>query len=31
LLEGAQVLAVFAYNVSEWPELIPRKAAAQAH
>jgi carboxypeptidase Q len=28
LTEGAQVLAVFAYNVSEWPELIPRKAAA---
>jgi Zn-dependent M28 family amino/carboxypeptidase len=28
LLEGAQVLAVFAYNVSEWPELIPRKSAA---
>lgn len=27
LTEGAQVLAVFAYNVSEWPELIPRKAA----
>ena len=28
LTEGAQVLAVFAYNVSEWPELIPRKASA---
>ena len=28
LMEGAQVLAVFAYNVAEWPELLPRKAAA---
>lgn len=26
LTEGAQVLAVFAYNVAEWPELLPRKA-----
>lgn len=30
LLEGAQVLAVFAYNVSEWPELIPRKTPPSA-
>jgi Zn-dependent M28 family amino/carboxypeptidase len=28
LLEGSAVLAVFAYNVSEWPELVPRKAQA---
>jgi carboxypeptidase Q len=27
LREGAQVLAVFAYNVAEYPEMIPRKAA----
>jgi carboxypeptidase Q len=26
LAEGAQVLAVFAYNVAELPELLPRKA-----
>lgn len=26
LTEGAQVLAVFAYNVAEWPEMLPRKA-----
>jgi carboxypeptidase Q len=26
LTEGAQVLAVFAYNVAELPELLPRKA-----
>jgi Zn-dependent M28 family amino/carboxypeptidase len=25
LMEGAQVLAVFAYNVAELPELLPRK------
>jgi carboxypeptidase Q len=25
LAEGAQVLAVFAYNVAQWPELLPRK------
>jgi len=25
LTEGAQVLAVFAYNVAQWPELLPRK------
>jgi len=25
LTEGAQVLAVFAYNVAEWPEMLPRK------
>jgi Zn-dependent M28 family amino/carboxypeptidase len=29
LAEGAQVLAVFAYNVAELPELLPRRAAAQ--
>jgi Zn-dependent M28 family amino/carboxypeptidase len=27
LAEGAQVLAVFAYNVAQWPEMLPRKAA----
>jgi carboxypeptidase Q len=27
LAEGAQVLAVFAYNVSELPDLLPRKPA----
>jgi len=27
LTEGAQVLAVFAYNVAQWPELLPRKPA----
>lgn len=27
LTEGAQVLAVFAYNVAEWPEMLPRKEA----
>jgi len=26
LTEGAQVLAVFAYNVAQWPELLPRKS-----
>jgi Zn-dependent M28 family amino/carboxypeptidase len=26
LAEGAQVLAVFAYNVAELPELLPRKS-----
>ena len=25
LTEGAQVLAIFAYNVAQWPEMIPRK------
>jgi Zn-dependent M28 family amino/carboxypeptidase len=29
LAEGAQVLAVFAYNVAQLPELLPRKAAKQ--
>jgi carboxypeptidase Q len=29
LAEGAQVLAVFAYNVAELPELLPRKTAKQ--
>ncbi len=29
LTEGAQVLAVFAYNVAELPELLPRKPAPQ--
>lgn len=28
LTEGAQVLAVFAYNVAQWPEMLPRKAKA---
>jgi carboxypeptidase Q len=27
LTEGAQVLAVFAYNVAQLPEMLPRKAA----
>jgi hypothetical protein len=27
LAEGAQVLAVFAYNVAQLPEMLPRKAA----
>jgi len=27
LTEGAQVLAVFAYNVAELPDLLPRKPA----
>jgi carboxypeptidase Q len=30
LTEGAQVLAVFAYNVAEWPEMLPRKVAPAA-
>jgi Zn-dependent M28 family amino/carboxypeptidase len=30
LTEGAQVLAVFAYNVAQWPELLPRKSAKPA-
>jgi len=25
LTEGAEVLATFAYNVAEWPEMLPRK------
>jgi Zn-dependent M28 family amino/carboxypeptidase len=29
LAEGAQVLAVFAYNVAQLPELLPRKSAKQ--
>ena len=29
LTEGAQVLAVFAYNVAQLPELLPRKPAKQ--
>jgi Zn-dependent M28 family amino/carboxypeptidase len=29
LAEGAQVLAVFAYNVAQLPELLPRKAPKQ--
>jgi hypothetical protein len=29
LTEGAQVLAVFAYNVAQLPELLPRKPAQQ--
>jgi hypothetical protein len=27
LTEGAQVLAVFAYNVAQLPDLLPRKPA----
>ena len=27
LAEGAQVLAVFAYNVAQLPEMLPRKTA----
>jgi carboxypeptidase Q len=27
LIEGAQLLAVFAYNVAELPGLVPRKSA----
>jgi len=27
LMEGAQVLAVFAYNVAQLPEMLPRKPA----
>ncbi len=30
LTEGAQVLAVFAYNVAELPEMLPRKPAKPA-
>ena len=30
LVQGAQVLAVWAYNVAQWPELLPRKPAAAA-
>src|SRR6266852_2864374 len=30
LTEGAQVLAVFAYNVSQFPEMLPRKPAKQS-
>jgi Zn-dependent M28 family amino/carboxypeptidase len=30
LTEGAQVLAVFAYNVAEWPTMIPRKPVKPA-
>jgi hypothetical protein len=30
LTEGAQVLAVFAYNVAELPGLLPRKPAKPA-
>ena len=26
--QGAQVLAVWAYNVAQWPELLPRRPAA---
>src|SRR5712664_3073639 len=29
LTEGAQVLAVFAYNVAQLPEMLPRKSANQ--
>lgn len=27
LTQGAEVLAVFAYNVAEWPDMLPRKEA----
>jgi Zn-dependent M28 family amino/carboxypeptidase len=30
LTEGAQVLAVFAYNVAQLPEMLPRKSANQS-
>jgi len=30
LVEGAQVLAVWAYNVAQWPEMLPRKPASVA-
>jgi Zn-dependent M28 family amino/carboxypeptidase len=30
LTEGAQVLAVFAYNVAQLPEMLPRKPAKRA-
>jgi carboxypeptidase Q len=30
LAEGAQVLAVFAYNVAQLPEMLPRKPAKQS-
>jgi len=30
LAEGAQVLAVYAYNVAELPDMLPRKPAATA-
>jgi hypothetical protein len=29
LAQGAQVLAVWAYRVAEWPELLPRRAAPE--
>jgi hypothetical protein len=29
LTEGAQVLAVFAYNVAQLPDLLPRKPAKE--
>lgn len=29
LTEGAQVLAIFGYNVAEWPEMLPRKEAKE--
>ncbi len=28
LVQGAQVLAAWAYNVAQWPDLLPRKPAA---
>jgi hypothetical protein len=30
LAEGAQVLAVYAYNVAQLPEMLPRKPLAKA-
>ena len=31
LAEGAQVLAVFAYNIAQLPDLLPRKPASAIH
>jgi hypothetical protein len=28
LVQGAQVLAVWAYNVAQWPEMLPRRPAS---
>ena len=30
LAEGAQVLAIYAYNVAQLPEMLPRKPAPAA-
>ena len=29
LVQGAQVLAVWAYNVAQWPEMLPRRPTAE--